>query len=215
MNLRRGVDPALVTAFLKRCEQNHRTKTYLAIGGGAILSLVGPMLITVSFLTISLPMILKFGFWGTYALVAAVSLPVLFLLAYSVKGSILENQMPDGDSFGGRFVQRRVVGILLIAEIANIGPRLVLWGVARLQGRKRMGQIDLDRLTQAVGVLAATDGGVGPVKLLQSGESADHLAPLLGLLLFYDIADISKAGDRVWLSSDARRKMLQTVGHQS
>lgn len=203
----RGVDPAVIHLFLKRCEQNHWSKTYMALLGGALLALVGPMVITFSFLIVSMSMIMAYGFWLTYLMVAAVTLPIMFMIARYVQGSILESHLPDGDSAVGWFFRRRIAMFLIVLEIANIGPRLVLWGIEQMRERKRMGQADLDRLAEAVGVLSGTDGGIPTVKLLKTGESADHLVPLLAVLLYYGIADISKAGDRIWMSSDARRRM--------
>jgi hypothetical protein len=204
MTPRRGMDPALIFMFLQRCEQNHLAKTYGALFGGAMLSLIGPLVITFSSLILSMGLIIDYGFWVAYLIIAAVTLPILFLIAYKVQGSILENTVADGAPFGAGFLVR----ILVVAEIANIGPRLVLWGIAQLRGRQPMGKADFDRLTEAVGVLSASDGGIGPVNLLKPGESADDLAPLLAILFYYDIADMSKAGDRIWLSSHAKEQIL-------
>lgn len=41
----------------------------------------------------------------------------------------------------------------------------------------------------------------------QLERRADVLEPLLAFLMYHDLADISKAGDRVWLSSVAKAKL--------
>jgi hypothetical protein len=203
MTRAKGIDPAIIHVFLKRCEQNHWSKTYMALLGGALLSMVGPLVITLSFLIISLSLIMTYGFWLTYLIIAVISLPIMFLVARYVQGSVLEHAIGDGDSVGRGFLARG----LIIVEIANIGPRLVLWGIEQMRGRKRMGEVETARLAEAVATLSQTDGGIPVAQLLKPGESADHLAPLLAVLLYYDIADISKAGDRIWLSSVARQQI--------
>jgi hypothetical protein len=202
----RSIDFAFIHFFLKRTEQNHWSKTYMALLAGVSLSLVGPVVITFSFLIVSMSLIASYGFWGSYLIVAAVSLPIMFLVAWRIRGSVLENAIGDGDSIGRGILAR----MLVIVEIANIGPRLVLWSIDQMRDRRRMGEVNLDRLAEAVAVLSTTDGGIPIARLLKQGETADDLAPLLAVLLFYEIADFSKTGDRVWLSSDARRRILAT-----
>jgi hypothetical protein len=53
----------------------------------------------------------------------------------------------------------------------------------------------------------STDSGISPAALLLPGEPADRLAPLLAYLLYHEIIDLSKQGDRVWLISHIRRDL--------
>jgi hypothetical protein len=200
-------DPQKLLPYLKKLRRNHRIKTWSALIGGLLLSLVGPMLITLSCLIISLSLIGSHGFWGTYCIIAAITLPIFFLLAYYVNGSVLERWVPDGDTLSGRFMRRTIAPNLIILEIANIGPRLVLWAINRFLGHGRVRGATPLRVAQCLATLMNTDGGVSPASLLLPGEPADHLEPLLAYLLYNDIVDLSKRGDRVWLVSHIRREL--------
>jgi hypothetical protein len=201
------LDPQTLLPYLKKLRRNHRIKTWSALIGGVILPLVGPMLITLSFLMISLSLIGSYGFWGTYCIIAAVSLPICFLIAYLVRGSVLERWVPDGDTLSGRFMRRTIAPSLIILEIANIGPRLVIWSINRFLGHNRVLGATPLRVAQCLAMLMSANGGVNPAALLRPGEPADHLEPLLAYLLYNELVDLSKRGDRVWLISHIRNDL--------
>jgi hypothetical protein len=203
----RGPDPAVVLAALKKCESAHRLSVLLAIVSGAILSFVGPLFITGVSWLIAARQRHEFAFWHAYWPIALASMPVLFLIAATVKGSILESAAGDG-AFDNWFVSRRIAFWVMLAELANIGPRLVIYAWRKQRARSAVGPVDLHRAAAAVAALAVVEGGVGPAKLLQSNEPADVLEPLLAFLMYYDIADVSKTGDRVWLNSGAKQRLL-------
>jgi hypothetical protein len=201
------VNPRVILPFLKKLQLTHQLQTYAALLGGAVLSLIGPMVVAVSFLLVSASLILEHGFWGAYWRIAAVTLPIFFGIAAWLRGSVLEHAVVDGDSFSGLFVSRLLVKILVVVEIANIGPRLVLWAIDRFRGQMRVRSTRLGRAAQCVATLTQTDGGISPAKLLFPEESPDQLQPLLAFLLYHQIVDLSKRGDRVWLNSHIRRKL--------
>jgi hypothetical protein len=205
----RGPDTAAILAALKKFESAYRMKVVLAVIAGAALSFVGPLFLTGIIWLFAVRYHSEFAFWHGYLIIAICSMPIFYLLAAAVKGSVLESAA-EGGALDNRFVARRIGIGLILAELANIGPRLVVYGWRKRGARRAAGQVDLSRVAAAVAALAVVDGSIGPVKLLQPGESPDVLEPLLGFLLFYDIADVSKAGDRVWLSSGAKAKLLPT-----
>ena len=55
--------------------------------------------------------------------------------------------------------------------------------------------------------LASFDKGVPIRSLLRGGETPDNFVPVICLLLFHDWIGVSKAGDSVWLLSDARKRL--------
>jgi hypothetical protein len=165
------------------------------------------MLITLSCLMISLSLIGSYGFWGTYCIIAAITLPIFFAMAYYIKGSVLERWVPDGDTLSGRFMRRTIAPNLIILEIANIGPRLVLWAISRFLGHNRVHGATPLRVAQCLATLKSANGGVSPAALLLPGEPADRLEPLLAYLLYNQLVDLSKRGDRVWLISHIRRDL--------
>jgi hypothetical protein len=199
------VDSQVALSFLKHQVRLQRIKTLAAIFGGAILCLIGPLLIELFYSLISTTLISSYGFFGTYRIIAAITLPIFFLIAYLLKGSVLENAIPDGETLSGRIMRRWIAPALIIVEIANIGPRLVLWGLSQVMGERRVHGASLPRLAKCLVTLAAIDGGISPAKLTLPEENVDHLAAMLGFMLFYDLIDLSKQGDRVWLTSETRQ----------
>jgi hypothetical protein len=207
---RPALDPAAAVAFVRKCESAHLGRMTALVCAGLPCCLLGPFFVTVLlWMRASRNFDLNFHFAATFWLVAAVMVPVMFLVAASVKGSILEAGADsfDTDSLGGHLAARRAALPMLVLEIGNIGPRMVLHFFRRTAARQRAGRVAADRLAEAVCTLASVDGGISPAKLLLPGESADVLEPLLGVLLFHELADLSKSGDRVWLTSPARRKL--------
>ena len=207
------IDPQPIVVYLTKLRQWHRIKTFAALFGGAVLSLLGPLLFTLFFLMISLSLISSYGFWGTYWIIAAITLPICFILAYYLKGSVLERWVPDGDTLSGRFMRRIIAPTLVILEIANIGPRLVLWAIDRLRDQGRVRGATPERIAQCLATLMIAEGGIGPAELLLPGEPADRLEPLLAFLLYHGIVDLSKQGDRVWLVSHIRRQLEASTRH--
>ena len=200
------VDHAAAMAMLLRQEQTHRNSVTSAVAGGAVLCLLMVLVAAVLYCVVSL--FSTIGGWGfavTYLIVGAVVLPVLFVVAAKFQ------PMPADPAGGGLLSDRgrdedhplRVLG-----ERVNLGPRLVLWGIdqARFK-RSAFGPLEHDRLAAALVTLAAADGGLSPAKLLLPGESADQLQPLLAVLLHHEWADLSKSADRVWLTTEGKKKL--------
>jgi hypothetical protein len=205
---RREIDPAVVLSALAKIDEQHRRKAWSALLGGTLLCGASVLILTiVYYLLDGFAPIGGHGFGGTYGIVGAVCLPLLVLLAVKMPGSILEQTVPNSDLLQTRFIGRHLTMFLVVIEMANIGPRLTLWGVRQIRGRSAFGVVRRDRAAAALVTLAQADGSIPPAKLLLPGESADALEPLLGVLLYHDLADLSKRADRVWITTDAKRKL--------
>jgi hypothetical protein len=102
--------------------------------------------------------------------------------------------------------------VLVVAEIANFGPRLILYGVKTLRNRHWIGQPQPVRIAAAVAAMVAADKAIPPAKLLLPGETADDLDPVMAFLLYHELADMSKTGDRMWLTTEGKRKLGLTPG---
>jgi hypothetical protein len=207
-----SVDPAIALAMLRRCERLHWTKVWLSLGFGILLLPLGPLLInSVIWITYQVVNVIfrgrfdrNFWFWPHYWIVAAISLPILFLLAALARGSPLGAAAESSDeSFHWAFLAIP----LAMVEIGNIGPRLMFSAVRGAGNRRRVGEADLSRLAIAVAQLAAYDGAAPPTILLQPEEPSECLGRILPLLLFHDIVDISRTGDRVWICSGPKRRL--------
>ena len=147
----KAIDSRVALAFLNHVQLMQRVKTCAAILGGAILSLVGPLLIELFFLLISTTLISSYGFFGTYKILGGVTLPIFYLVAYLLQGSVLERAVPDGETLSGRIMRRWVAPVLIILEIATVGPRLVLWGFRQVAGERRVHGASLERMAKCMG----------------------------------------------------------------
>ena len=201
-----NIAPAL--NYLRKIDATHRLKSILFIAFGVPLSFIGPLVFTgIAFVVaISRPHSAEFHLWSTFIWICVISLPLLYLLAWKLKGSVLESSAETLDTIG-RFGRRRVALPLVILEMSNIGPRMVLHGISLHRGRQNTGAVNLERAALALQTLAMFGEGIPPAKLLRPGEPPAQLEPLLGFLMFHDLADISKTGDRVWLRTEAREKL--------
>jgi hypothetical protein len=83
---------------------------------------------------------------------------------------------------------------------------MVIWSVGRIVGHRRIHSIGLGRIAQAVAELTRFGQGVKPSALLFPNESAKQLEPILAFLLYHEIVDLAKRGDRIWLTSEFVRK---------
>ncbi len=203
---RLALDPAFVVAYLQQIEREYRARTTLGLVGGIALSLFTPILFTLFFYVAAVTLIAEHGFVVAYLIVAAVTLPAMFAIAYFLKGSLIDRAV-EGDVFDNPFMARRVGAIYIVADIANIGPRLTLWAAYRIRHKAGLAGADLGRLAAAIVTLAHAAGGIPPAALLVDDEPGEALEPILAYLLSFDIADLSKRGDRVWLSSFAKGKL--------
>ena len=201
-----SLEPAL--NYLRKIESTHRLKSILLLIFGVPLCFIGPLLFTffawLSSLSRRHPW--NFHFWPMFLLICALLLPLLFLLAGKLKGGVLDSSAETLDSMG-RYAARRVALPLVILEMSNIGPRMLLYGIQLHRGRQNTGGVSLERAAIALQTLAMFGEGVPPAKLLRPGEPPAQLEPLLGFLMFHDLADISTTGDRVWLRSETREKL--------
>jgi hypothetical protein len=71
---------------------------------------------------------------------------------------------------------------------------------------------DLDRAARIVALLSRFDRGIEIAQLLEPRESLDALDAPLAYLLFYDWIGTSKKADRVWLQSEARKRLPSPAG---
>jgi hypothetical protein len=207
------VDPQRIVAFLQKIVSGHRNRAISLIVFGIPLSFIGPLFFTLIVFAVSARRRgVHLHYWQAFPWVCLVTLPLLYLLAWSAKGSIFEknDSFTDYDELPGFSIRGRAAAGMMFLEIANIGPRMVLYGTKQLRGQSSS-QVDLNRAAKAVAALMMSEDGIPPAQLLLEGEPAQNLEPILAFLMFYDLADISKDGDRVWLQTAARKKLDAAV----
>jgi hypothetical protein len=202
------LDIGPIRALIERKERNLKIHGMLMLLGGVPLSFVGPFVVAVFIWLVRLRGGADTSFWSTVGIVCLIGIPIVYLIASQVQGSILEGAADNFDtsSVGGFMAQRRAATPLLILEIANIGPRMVLYAVRRYRERATMGSLNLERAAQLVAALGQADEGIHPKALLASGETLAQLLAIVELLNFHDVVGMSKARDRIWLSSDIRKR---------
>ena len=208
----RQIDPAAVHAALGKMEEQHKNAAWAAILGGFFLCLATALVLSILYFLFSgLNTIGGWPFKVTFFIVLIVCLPAMFLLAANLQRGLPEAGGAPAAGGAAPLLADRDDGtespVRWAAERANMGPRLVLWGVRQVRGRSAFGVVPHDRLVAALVTLATADAGISPAKLLLPGESADQLEPLLGVLLHHDLADLSKNADRVWITTDGKRKI--------
>ena len=204
---RPSLDHAGVMETLARMEHTHRNNATAAVAGGAVICLLVALVLTLLYQLMPTPSLGSFKV--AYVVVAVVCLPGLFWLAWRYQRMPVDPTVDPADA--GLLSERgRDDGppLVNIGNRANVGPRLVLWGVDQLRHRRSaFGPVPHERVASALVLLAGADAAVSPAKLLLPGESADQLQPLLAVLLHHDLADVSKNADRVWVTTDAKKRL--------
>jgi hypothetical protein len=200
---RPAIDETLISEFLRKHDELQKRLMMGAIAGGVVICMISTLIITVIYMILANDT----SFMLTYIVIGIVTLPISFAIAHYLKGSILEATVPDSAFMESRMGARMVGPALVVAEIANFGPRLVLYGIKTLQNHHWIGQPQPARIAAAVAVMVTADAAVTPVKLLLSGETADQLEPVMAFLLYHELVDMSKTGDRLWLTTEGKRKL--------
>ena len=178
---RRTIDPELVGAALAQLEKEHRSRAWAAILGGSILCALSVLILTIVYYLFSgfVP-ISGTGFKGTYATVGMICLPLLFLLAAKMPGSVLEQTVPGSDLLEGRFLGRQLTMGLVVIEMANVGPRLTLWGIVQARARSAFGVVSRDRTAAALALLADANTAVLPGPAAAPGRAAGGVGTAAG-----------------------------------
>ena len=209
----RRLSPSAAMEHLQRLERGYTIKNWLMLGVGVPASLLGPAVVAmIAFLfSMRLGHIPSFG--RLYLYCCAIVIPIMYVIAWTRRGSLTEQFAEETEDYASSsFVVWRArghaAGFLFIFDVLLFAPQMVIFAARRMHARLNVGRVDLPRVAEAVAVLAAADGGISPGKLLRPGEGGDVLGAIFDYLLLHDQIGISKAGDRVWMDSDVRRKLL-------
>ena len=219
---RRTVDQDQALAMLAQIDLAYRNGAWTAILGGAAICLAIVLVPAVLYFVATNIMAGGPSFTLVFAVLAVVLLPLMFVAAARFQRpmpgpatpaseQIRSRRDEDDDDASNDEVKALARRGAALGERVNTGARLVLWGVGRVRGRSAFATVPVERVALAVVTLVDAGQGVSPVKLLLPGESADELEPLLGVLLYHDLADLSKRADRVWITTEAKRKLGMPV----
>ena len=197
-----------IVGKLRRINRNYGVKIWISVVSGVALLPAGAFLITCMVWLFDFSFGEQIAFWHAYWMTLLIATPLMFLVALSVRGSVLEDHMPEADGFFARRMVGRIAVFLLIIEFATIGPRLMIHAFRQWRRRSAVGRVNVKRVAEAVVVLLVTDQGVNPVQLVNEKDAEGTLTNILGFLMLHDLADVAKTGDRVWLRSTGREMMV-------
>jgi hypothetical protein len=214
----RTLDPSQAIAMLTQVELDHRNKAWMGIIGGFALCLPVVVVVTVLYLILTLMSTGGPGIKVVFFVVGFLVIPPLFFVAHRFQRPLPDPTTPasqqlrnrrndDNDTDDNDEVKALAREGQAFGEKLNLGPRLVLWGIATIRAQSAFGTVPIDRLATALIKLAHAGESISPAKLLLPGESADSLEPLLGVLMYHDLADLSKRADRVWITTSAKKKL--------
>jgi len=196
---------------LKKLDSGFRGRWFGLLILGAIVSMIGPVIFG------SLYWMRQFGgrrHTGEYhtwlwevGIVCLWFLPILFLIEWVTRGKLLENTVDEVDGMG-RFVAGRVVAGAVFVEVCLWGPRMVSGGVRKQIGLTRHRRADRALAAAMLAELLNRGEGLAIGDLFAlARERDDAFSESLAYLMFHDLVDISKSGDRVWLCSEGKKSL--------
>ena len=192
---------------LARMEKSFVARWLLLIIAGSLFCLIGP------FLFGSLIWMRRVGrtdqSWLSHVgMTAAWFLPILFLIEWATRGKMLEE---GAEAMGSTMrlpgVRSAAQGMVMV-EMCLWGPRMVIAGTKKLYNLGEHRRADRALAAEILAALVNRGEGTptGQLYPLAKGDD-DAFGTTLGYLLFHDLIGISKAGDRAWLLSEAKRTL--------
>ena len=149
--------------------------------------------------------------WGSlFVWCAGIGIPLFLLLEYLTRGTYFESATEDMQDRISPSAANRSAGAALLIEISLWGPRMLIAGLTRLGGAARHKS---DARRAAAGLLAVLlrreDGMTAGRAMAEAQLDADAFGDALAYLSFHQTVGISSDGARIWLLTDARRKLVR------
>ena len=206
--------PETVLPRLKKLDGSFRARWFALLIAGAVVSMIGPVIFGTAMwmrqyraggLGIG---VVQQPWWWHVAMVSLWFLPILFFIEWITRGKLLENTVDTvGDM--GRFIGGRAVAGAAFVEMCLWGPRMVTGGARKQFGLTRHRRADRTLAAAMAAELVNRGDGmpIGDLYALAQNRGDDAFADALAYLMFHDLADVSKKGDRVWLCSDGKKAL--------
>jgi hypothetical protein len=149
--------------------------------------------------------------WGTlFVWCAGIGIPLFLLLEYLTRGSYFETAVDDLDdriSVSGR---NRSAGAAMLIEISLWGPRMLIAGVTKVGGAARHKPAARRAAASIVAVLLRREDGTTSGQAMTEAQlDADAFGDALAYLTFHETVGISRDGMRIWLLTDARKRLIR------
>ena len=198
---------------LRKLDGSFRARWFALMIAGALVSMIGPVIFGTAMwmrqyraggLGIG---VVQQPWWWHVVMAALWFLPILFFIEWITRGKLLESTVEDAGDMP-RFIGGRMVAGAFFVEMCLWGPRMVTGGVRRQIGLTR--HRNADRALSAAMIAELLNRGdglpIGELFALAHGRD-DKFGDALAYLMFHDLADVSKKGDRVWLCSDGKKAL--------
>jgi hypothetical protein len=205
------------TSMRKRHTIEHSLAWGLLLMGGAIIVFAG---LVVAFVLAFISFNFGFGFSIRFWLIvyALFVVPLLIWQERRTRGGFFTlaaadvDLRRDPDSIGEYYLQRTQAHAVAFTEALLWGPRAFLAGLRSLRGIRETGlDLVLPEAADTLTLLLSMDGGVKIKDLVAPTDDPMRLMPVLKWMDQHDYIGISSKGDRVWVSSIAKK--LLTADH--
>ncbi len=183
---------------------------------GAVLSLVGPILVAIVIKTVEAKWSESYfpGFWNCVALAAVVLVPLLLWLERRTRGEFFSDavrgESPLGNSSSRGEYELQGAQFLWTAytEIALTGPRLLWEAYDAMRGGAPIDAATRVVAARIVVALHDADGGIAVSELLRPEWTPPAtITAAVNYLASAEIVGISRRRDRVWLSTAWRVRL--------
>lgn len=116
----------------------------------------------------------------------------------------------DDDGRGEYLLQRSAAHATSFMNVVMFGPRAFVAGLHAIRGVKQQGlDLVLPEAADTLTLMLSIDGGVKIADLAAPGTDPMSLMPILKWLDTHDYIGISSKGDRVWVSSPAKKRFAE------
>lgn len=161
-------------------------------------------------------------FWHWFWVTAAIIIPLLFVLEIRSRGRFLDDEAAalamdhaplykDGPVVHSRseWVYRgdRAAWIFYL-ELFLLGPRLLLGAWHQQREILRLRRVNHAVAARIVSHLLENEDGILTGALMRGGEAPEEFNRALAYLELHDWIGVGRRKDRVWLLSDARRRLV-------
>jgi len=147
--------------------------------------------------------------WGAcFAVVALVSIPVMFLLERATRGKFLEGAAEnlESDNLMTVGLRGRLAAGAVVIELCLWGPRMLTAGGRRLREAREVERFDREPAAVLLAtMLTREEGWPAPELFAASGLPEEDVHAAIAYLLFHGWIDQGKGGRRCWVTSEARR----------
>jgi hypothetical protein len=198
---------------LKKLDASFRGRWLALLFVGALVSMIGPVIFGSAMWIRQYRAggvgigIVQHAWWWHLGMVCLWFLPILFLVEWLTRGKLMEDTVAEAGDMP-RFIGGRMVAGAFFVEMCLWGPRMVTSGVRKQIGLTSHRHADRTLAASMLAELLNRGEGMptGDLYVLAKNDG-DAFESSLAYLMFHELVDISKSGDRVWLLSEGKKTL--------